>query len=262
MAKEFDARTIIPDIVTWIRRWFDANGKDCTAVIGISGGKDSTVVAGLCVEALGAGRVIGVMMPNGFQEDIKDAYQLVRHLGIRAYEIDISRMVNATLAEVRGRISPIYDLTQQSKINCPPRIRMTVLYAVAQSLNGRVANTCNLSEDYVGYSTKYGDSAGDFAPLKDFTSEEVVAIGEALGLPENLIKKTPSDGLCGKTDEANLGFSYAELNRYIRTGEIDDAGLKQKIDTLHEKNLFKERPIERFEYALIDRTKTDQKNKR
>ena len=116
---------------------------------------------------------------------------------------------------------------------------MSTLYAVSQSHNGRVANTCNLSEDYVGYSTRYGDSVGDFSPCSNLTVAEVKEIGRFLGLPEVLIEKVPSDGLCGKTDEDNLGFTYAVLDRYIRTGEIDDPKTKELIDKKHEQNLFK-----------------------
>ena len=117
-----------------------------------------------------------------------------------------------------------------------------------QSLNGRVANTCNYSEDYVGYATKFGDAAGDFSPLSYLTVTEVKAIGRELGLPTKLIDKTPTDGLCGKTDEDNLGFTYDVLDRYIRTGEIDDLDIKAKIDSMHKKNLFKLRPMDAFEY--------------
>ena len=130
-------------------------------------------------------------------------------------------------------------LTAQSLTNLPPRIRMSTLYAVSQSCNGRVVNTCNLSEDWVGYSTRYGDAAGDFSPMCKLTVDEVKKIGRELGLPDVLVDKVPIDGLCGKTDEDNLGFTYAELDRYIRTGEIDDLSKKERIDTLHERNLFK-----------------------
>lgn len=232
------------EIVSWIREWFEKNGQGCKAVIGISGGKDSSVVAGLCAEALGSKQVFGVLMPNGTQKDIHDSLELCNHLNIDHSVIDIRYMMRSIVNE----ISMWHSLSQQAQINLPPRIRMTVLYAVSQSINGRVANTCNLSEDYVGYSTKYGDAAGDFAPLKSLTSDEVIEVGRALKLPEHLLIKPPADGLCGLTDEENLGFSYAVLNRYIRTGEIDNAETKAKIDHLHEINAFKEKLIERYEY--------------
>lgn len=239
--------------VAWIREFFEKNGKDCNAVVGISGGKDSSVVAALCVEALGRDRVVGVLMPNGEQSDIDMARKLVNHLEIYNLEINIAEAVsgvqNAIELAVHGNIAQDFDgleLTKQTKTNLPARIRMTTLYAVSQSLNGRVANTCNLSEDWVGYSTKYGDAAGDFSPLANMTVTEVKAIGSALQLPDDLIQKVPIDGLSGKTDEENLGFRYEVLDRYIREGICEDEEVKQKIDTLHERNLFKLQPMPSF----------------
>ena len=229
----FDAKTVKDQCVRWIQEFFRQNGPDCNAIVGISGGKDSSVVAALCVEALGKNRVIGVLMPCGQQHDIDMAQLLVTHLEIKHYTINIQGAVEAMKAAMP------FDLSAQSKTNLPPRIRMATLYAVAQSHNGRVANTCNLSEDWVGYSTRYGDAAGDFSPCSHLTVQEVKAIGRELGLPEVLVEKVPIDGLCGKTDEENLGFRYAELDRYIRTGEIDDPEKKAKIDRLHRMNRFK-----------------------
>ena len=229
----FDAEKVKAACVEWIRGFFEKNGQGCNAVVGISGGKDSSVVAALCVEALGRDRVIGVLMPNGVQHDIDMAQLLVDHLGIRRYVINIKDAVDGLLKSIP------FELSGQSKTNLPPRIRMTTLYAVSQSNNGRVANTCNLSEDWVGYSTRYGDSAGDFSPCSNLTVQEVKAIGRALGLPSELVDKVPIDGLCGKTDEENLGFTYAELDRYIREGVIEDAGKKERIDHLHRINQFK-----------------------
>jgi len=231
----FNAQKIKNDCVEWIRDFFDKNGKGCNAVVGISGGKDSSVVAALCVEALGKERVIGVLMPCGEQHDIDCAFALVDHLGIKHYVVN----VKAAIDGLKSALPTELDLTSQSINNIPPRIRMTTLYAISQSCNGRVANTCNLSEDWVGYSTRYGDSVGDFSPLSRLTVAEVKQIGHLLGLPSELVEKTPIDGLCGKTDEDNLGFTYAELDRYIRTGEIDDAEKKKLIDTKHKNNLFK-----------------------
>lgn len=229
----FDAENVKNQCVQWIREFFRQNGPDCNAIVGISGGKDSSVVAALCVEALGKERVIGVLMPCGQQHDIDMAQLLVTHLGIKHYTINIQGAVEAMKAAMP------FELSTQSRTNLPPRIRMATLYAVAQSHNGRVANTCNLSEDWVGYSTRYGDAAGDFSPCSYLTVQEVKAIGRVLGLPEVLVEKVPIDGLCGKTDEENLGFRYAELDRYIRTGEIDDPEKKAKIDRLHRLNQFK-----------------------
>lgn len=243
MSVSFDAVAVKNACVSWIRGFFEENGKDCNAVVGISGGKDSSVVAALCAEALGRHRVIGVLMPCGEQHDIDCAYALVEHLGIRHYVVNIKDAVDG----VRANLPKGLTLTAQTCNNLPPRIRMTTLYAISQSCNGRVANTCNLSEDYVGYSTRYGDSAGDFSPLAKLTVDEVKQIGHVLGLPEDLVEKTPIDGLCGKTDEDNLGFTYAELDRYIRTGEIEDKDKKARIDRLHKINLFKLQPMPAFD---------------
>jgi len=229
----FDVEKITKECVAWVRDFFENNGRDCNAVVGISGGKDSSVAAAVCVEALGKDRVIGVLMPCGEQHDIDMARLLVNHLGIENYTVNIKDAVDGITNSIP------FELSRQSTINLPARIRMSTLYAVSQSRNGRVVNTCNLSEDWVGYSTRYGDAAGDFSPLSHLTVQEVKAVGRYLGLPEILVEKPPIDGLSGKTDEDNLGFTYAELDRYIRTGEIDDPEKKQKIDKLHKQNLFK-----------------------
>ncbi len=230
----FDAVKVKDACVLWIREFFEKNGKGCNAVLGISGGKDSSVAAALCVEALGKDRVIGVLMPCGTQHDIDAAYKLVNHLGIKHYVINIKDAVEG----VKNSMPEELTLSVQSITNLPPRIRMSVVYAVSQSLNGRVVNTCNLSEDWVGYSTRYGDAAGDFSPMSLLTVQEVKAIGKVLGLPEELVEKIPIDGLQSKTDEDNLGFTYAVLDRYIRTGEIDDEKTKERIDYLHRINQF------------------------
>lgn len=233
---EFNAKEMKDRIVKWIRDWFEENGNGCNAVLGISGGKDSTVVAALCCEALGKDRVIGVMMPNGVQPDIEDSKQICNFLGIKSYEINIYTTFQALKTEMEAKG---ITLSEQTLTNLAPRLRMSTVYAVSQSHNGRVANTCNLSEDWVGYSTRYGDSVGDFSPLSKLTVQEVKAIGREMKLPLNLVEKTPIDGLVGKTDEDNLGFTYAELDRYIRTGEIDNLEHKEIIDRKHRANLFK-----------------------
>ena len=231
----FNALKVKNDCVQWIRDFFEKNGKDCNAVVGISGGKDSSIAAALCVEALGADRVIGVLMPNGEQHDIDAAYAIVNHLGIKHYVVNIKDAVDGLIKNLPSDI----EITDQSRNNLPPRIRMSTLYAVSQSCNGRVVNTCNLSEDWVGYSTRYGDSVGDFSPLSRLTVAEVKEIGHLLNVPRELVEKIPIDGLCGKSDEENLGFTYAELDRYIRTGEIEDKAKKDIIDRKHKANLFK-----------------------
>lgn len=231
----FDAIKVKNDCVEWIRKFFEENGKGCNAIVGISGGKDSSVAAALCVEALGVDRVIGVLMPCGVQHDIDMAELLVSHLGIKHYVINVKDAVDGII----NNLPKDMQISAQTKTNIPPRVRMATLYAVSQSNNGRVVNTCNLSEDWVGYSTRYGDAAGDFSPMSKLTVTEVKAIGKVLGLPEVLVEKTPIDGLCGKTDEENLGFTYAVLDRYIREGKIDDEKTKEIIDRKHKNNLFK-----------------------
>lgn len=231
----FDAKKVKEQCVEWIRQFFEKNGPDCNAVLGISGGKDSSIAAALCVEALGKDRVIGVLMPQGEQHDIDMAYLLVNHLGIKHYVVNIKDAVDAIVRNLPDDMA----VTPQTLQNIPPRIRMTTLYAISQSNNGRVVNTCNLSEDWVGYSTRYGDSVGDFSPMSHLTVTEVKEIGYLLGLPKELVDKTPIDGLCGKTDEDNLGFTYAELDTYIRTGVIADRSKKELIDRKHKANLFK-----------------------
>lgn len=240
----FDALKVKNECVVWIRQFFEKNGPTCNAVIGISGGKDSSIVAALCVEALGKNRVIGVLMPQGEQHDIDMAYMLVNHLGIKHYVINIKGAVDSVLENMPKDL----EKTSQTTTNLPARIRMATLYAVSQSVNGRVANTCNLSEDWVGYSTRYGDAAGDFSPISQLTVTEIKEIGYLLGLPRELVDKTPIDGLSGKTDEDNLGFTYAELDIYIRTGVISDQGKKELIDKKHEKNLFKLEMMPSFNY--------------
>lgn len=229
----FNAQKVKDECVQWIRDFFEKNGKGCNAVVGISGGKDSSIVAALCVEALGKDRVIGVLMPCGEQSDIDMAKLLVDTLGIKHFIINIKDAVEGLTNALP------FEMSDQSRVNLPPRIRMSTLYAVSQSHNGRVANTCNLSEDWVGYSTRYGDSVGDFSPCSFITVAEMKQIGRLLGLPDVLIDKAPSDGLCGKTDEDNLGFTYAELDRYIREGVIENQEHKALIDRKHEINKFK-----------------------
>jgi NAD+ synthase len=242
----FDARKVKNEIVQWIRVYFAENGQAGQAVIGISGGKDSTVSAALCVAALGADRVYGVLMPRGVQKDIGVSHEVVGHLGIRHSVINIRDSVDALLTSMReGGVTP----NEQAKVNTPARVRMAALYAVSAAIGGRVVNTCNLSEDFVGYSTKFGDAAGDFSPLSRLTVTEVKAVGQELDLPARFIEKAPEDGLTGKTDEENLGFTYAVLDRYIREGVCEDAQMKARIDRLHESNLHKLKPMPCYEYA-------------
>ncbi|MBP5454433.1 MAG: NAD(+) synthase, partial [Lachnospiraceae bacterium] len=219
----FDAKKATEGVVNWIKDFFKENGPGCNAVLGISGGKDSSVTAALLVKALGKDKVIGVLMPKGEQPDINMARLLVNHLGIKSYEINIKDAVLGVEEEIKNTD---LEFSTVAKTNLPPRIRMATVYAVSQCVNGRVANTCNMSEDWVGYSTRYGDSVGDFSPLSNFTVTEVKEIGRYLGLPNELVDKAPADGLCGKTDEDNLGFTYAVLDKYIREGICEDKATK------------------------------------
>ena len=244
----FNAEKVKNECVEWIRTFFEENGKGCNAVLGISGGKDSSIAAALCVEALGKDRVIGVLMPCGEQHDIDMAYLLVNHLGIRHFEVNIKDAIDGLMSSMPKDL----EITAQAKTNLPPRIRMSAVYMISQCCNGRVVNTCNLSEDWVGYSTRYGDAAGDFSPLSHLTVAEIKEIGTLLGLPEALVQKVPIDGLCGKTDEDNLGFTYAELDRYIRTGEIEDMEKKARIDRLHQMNQFKLQMMPSFQPTSLE----------
>jgi NAD+ synthase len=232
-------------IVKWIQDWFKENGPDCKAVIGISGGKDSSIVAALCVEALGKDRVLGVCMPNTLGQDI-DSYKVIEHLGIGHVAISIEGVYNEIISEIRK--TPI-KVSDQAFINLPPRLRMATLYAVSQSVNGRVANTCNLSEAYIGWETRWGDAVGDFAPLQGLTCSEVIALGRELDLPKELIEKVPSDGLCGSTDEDAFGFTYDEVDRWIRLGVKGDH--HTEIMRMHNKNRFKKLDLPHYSPPLV-----------
>jgi NAD+ synthase len=240
----FDVKKVKNEIIEWIRNWFEQNGKDCMAVVGISGGVDSSVVTALCVKALGKDRVFGIKMPCGEQPDIEYANMLIKYLEIKSYTMNIWDAVIG----IDNQFPTDIEVSKQTTINLPPRIRMAALYAISQSLNGRVVNTCNMSESYVGFDTRYGDSAGDLSPLANLTKTEVIALAKELGLPDELVHKTPQDGLTGLTDEQSFGFSYAELDAYIRDGIEPSEEVKAKIDSMHEKNLFKLQPMPSFVY--------------
>ncbi len=236
------------ECVAWIRDWFEKNGNGCCAVLGMSGGKDSTVAAALCAEALGKDRVVGVAMPAEGQ-GINDADEISKYLGIRYLCVPIGGIISG--------FSTIPDnlpegLSHQAEQNIPPRVRMSVLYAVSQSLNGRVVNTCNLSEDWVGYATRWGDSVGDFSPLGGLVVREIKGIGHALGIPAKWVDKIPDDGLPHScSDEQKFGFTYDTLDHYIREGVCDDPAVKEKIDRMHRNNLFKLSMPESFKPSEI-----------
>lgn len=236
------------NIINWIKEQFK-DIPDGKAIIGISGGKDSTVAAALCVEALGADRVVGVMMPQGVQKDLSDSIEVCRLLSIPNFIINIGSTVNSLCREIDEAYDYDHNCINNSmiKTNLPARIRMTTLYAVAALYpNSRVVNTCNRSEDYVGYSTKYGDAAGDFSPLGNLTVRDVLEIGDDLGLPINLVHKTPSDGMCGKTDEDNLGFTYAELDAFLLEGKQPSKETYDRIQRLHKSTRHKYNAIPTF----------------
>lgn len=268
----FNAKKATDACIEWIQDWFNENGKGCNAVIGISGGKDSTVVAALCMKALGRDRVIGVMLPDGIQPDIADSREIIRNLGIHGTEYNIGDASTAmveNLSAVKvlaGQLGFLEIPSRQARENLPPRLRMAALYLVAQCFNGRVSNNCNLSENWIGYSTIYGDTAGDFSPISCFTASEVVAIGRVLGIPERFLIKPPSDGLCGQTDEDKLGFTYKLLDEYLREPDLyTEAAIEgrnisqsekdtiraaiEKINRLHRQNNFKHMPMAAFKWG-------------
>ncbi len=245
-----DPKKTREEIVKWIADFMNETAPGCDIVVGISGGKDSSVTAALCAEAIGKDHVIGVMMPNGTQSDIADSQELADFLGIKKLTVNIggafqkmTEALNTALSE--DELPGVTEISRNTVINLPPRLRMAVLYAVAQSLpnGGRVVNTCNASEDHIGYSTKFGDAAGDFSPLANLLVHEVIQIGEEMGLPGHLVRKVPADGLSGMSDEEKIGFTYAVLDHYILTGECEDEEIRKKIDRMHKANLHKLQPM-------------------
>ena len=244
----FEANKIKDEIVKWIRNYFEENGKNCNAVVGISGGKDSSVTAALCAQALGAEKVFGVLMPCGEQWDIDVSKDLAARLRIQYKVINIKNVVDSFSGAIN---CSGLSMNRQAEINTPARMRMAVLYAVSAIIDGRVANTCNLSEDWVGYSTKYGDSAGDFSPLSRLTVTEVISVGRQLGLSPVFTEKVPEDGLTGLTDEQNLGFSYETLDRYIRQNICEDKIIREKIDRLNRLNRHKLLLMPCYEYVVL-----------
>ena len=239
---KLDLKNELPKIQEWIRQTVG----NANVVVGVSGGKDSSVVAALCVAALGKERVHGVLMPCHKQDDIDKSLLLVKTLGIDYEIIDIGPAYDALTKEIEGTCNKELNLLYTS--NTPARLRMTTLYGVAALIgNARVVNTCNLSEDYVGYSTKFGDAAGDFSPLSRFTCHEVIALGELLGLPYELTHKAPSDGMCGLTDEDRFGFTYATLDAYIRDGVKPDENTLERIESMHRAGLHKLRLMPSYE---------------
>lgn len=241
LRKELNVDKTIYNLIDWIQDYFSECGPEAKAIIGMSGGKDSTIAAMLLVKALGKERVIGAIMPNGAMKDINDAWTICEALGITYYTLNIGSVYNTYLD-----IFP-FDLSEEGKINLAPRIRMATLYGLAAAIPGhcRVVNTSNASESYIGYCTKYGDLAGDFALLKNLYVREIYQIGTKLQLefpnvPLHLITKTPDDGLSGMSDEEKLGFSYEELDAYILDNSIPEFSVRANIDKRHKINLHKQ----------------------
>lgn len=240
-----DIRELRRDIVEWVRQTVG----DSNIIIGISGGKDSTICAMIAKLAVGTDRVYGVKMPCGIQKDISDSDKVCDLLRITNYTINIGKTYAELSGEIMSQVEKVINPVYSS--NTPARLRMTTLYGVGAIIgNCRVCNTCNKSEDYVGYSTKFGDSAGDFSPLADLTVQEVLELGEEcareLGIYDemkDLIFKTPNDGMCGKSDEDNLGFTYAVLDKYLLTGECEALCIREKIEKMHAANLHKITPM-------------------
>lgn len=239
----FDAKQTAEKLVNWLRDYFDNNGQPINAVVGCSGGKDSTVVLAALAKAIGPDRIYAILMPNGEQADIDDSYKVCEFLGLKPHVCNIQAGYKGILGAVADEFEP----TEQTKINLAPVLRMATLKAISQSVNGRFTCNGNASEAYIGWFTIDGDDRGSVKPLINMTVTEVIAVGKELGLPDWMINKTPTDGLCGKTDEDKFGFSYKVLDHYIRTGEIDDADIKEKIDAMHAKNAFKLKPMPAFE---------------
>ena len=245
-----DYKKLHKDIIEWIRNWFEVNGKGCNAVIGISGGKDSTICCALLCEAIGKDRVIGLMLPNGTQHDLNVAQEICEYYGIQNYTINISHAVRIykSALELNG-----VEISDQTRYNIPPRVRMTTLYAFSQSLNGRVVNTSNLSEDYVGWMTMFGDAAGDFSPLSFLTVTEVKKLGYEIGVPAKWVDKIPEDGLVGSSDEEALGVTYKQIDEYVCTGHVEgNEKAENRIKELTSKSAFKLRPMAAYMPSLND----------
>ena len=232
----FDVKAVRKELVKWIKDWFETNGPGCNAIIGLSGGKDSTIVAALCAEAIGPERVIGVAMPDKGQ-GLNDAEKIAKYLGIKFMVMPIG---NACWELEHTHINENFEWSKQSTQNIPPRIRMTMLYALSQTFNGRVADTCNLSENYIGYATIFGDAAGAFSPLGRLTVTEVYALGDEMGLPYEWVHKTPDDGLPhSRPDEEKFGFTYETLDKYIREDIDPGDEIREKIERMHVMSQFK-----------------------
>jgi NAD+ synthase len=242
-----DYKKLHDDLVQWIRDWFEENGKGCNAIFGVSGGKDSLMIGALCAEALGKDRVIGIGMPDTGQ-GLNDADEICKYLGIRFVKIPIGEITNTFKGLWYDMGDEDFKWSKQSEQNIPPRIRMVVLYAYAQTMNGRVVGTTNLDERLTGYFTKYGDGlASDVEPIEMLTVNEILKIGEYMGLPSKWLHKVPSADIPHtKTDEEELGFSYEDFGNYIRGIKTPSEEIVNKMEERMKKNAFKLKPIAHF----------------
>lgn len=243
---KFDAKKVKNELVQWLRDYYNNDGNPLNAVVGCSGGKDSSVVLAALVEAIGAERVYAILMPNGIQADIDDSYKICDFLGLKPYSVNIDDGYDGIL----NAVSDEFNSTRQAEINLAPVLRMATLKFISQCVNGRFTCNANLSERYLGWFTISGDDQGNIMPLANLTVTEVIAIGKELGLPDWVINKTPSDGLCGSSDEQKMQISYSKLDKYIREGVIDDVEMQSRIEGRHCANLFKLEPIPAFKYEV------------
>ena len=242
---KFNTKKVTEQLIQGIRDWFEKNGKGCNACVGLSGGKDSTIVCKLCVEALGADRVIAVGIPDKGQ-NLHEADEIAKWMGVDFRVVNIGSITDAIKHETYygGNVR----LSEQAEQNIPPRVRMLILYAISQSNNGRVVGTCNASENYIGYFTKYGDGASDFEPIAELTVHELYQPGDELGIPKKWTYKTPDDGLPHSLPDdekfEKKGFNYEKLDKYIRFGTSGDAVADAAIEKMHAQNEFKMKPVE------------------
>lgn len=237
MAYTFNAPEVYSDLkAQWVKWANTVNAQRW--VVGISGGKDSTVIAAMAADIFGKENVYGVMIPRGKQADLEDCLEVIRVTGINYITVNIEESFNSIMSEITNQgLTP----TEQANINLSPRLRMSVLFAVAQSINGCVLNTCNLSENLLGYSTLFGDDCGSYSPFKNLTVTEIRQIGKLpkLNLPVRLVDKVPSDGLQALTDEDRLGIKYAVLDKFVREGIWDDLTMKDRFEKRFAANKFK-----------------------
>ena len=234
----FNAKLEVEKICEFVRDYYKKNNLT-GAVLGISGGKDSAVVAALLCKALGPENVYGLSLPcHSKKTDYEDAKLIADHFGFTLRKFDLTSTFDSFVENIDHHED--YDNANQ---NLKPRLRMSAVYYFASMLstNGKryiVAGTSNKSELFVGYFTKGGDSTHDIDLIADFTVSEVIKIGEELGVPKKVLYKAPSDGLSGKTDEDKLGVTYQNIEDYIYERELDPK-VKEKVKRLHENNQHK-----------------------